>query len=86
MKIPHRPVVLLAPGSALLGQNQVFSTFFADANPVFDQVGRNARVQKYNGSVRIQFVPNKNFFDQKSLKSFVNGVRGKAIMGDLDAA
>ena len=47
---------------------------------------RNARVQKHNGSARTRFAPSKNFFDQKSLKYYVNGGLGVSIMGDLDEA
>ena len=51
-KNPYRPVVLLAPGSALMGQNPKFYAFLLLLILFSAQVGRNARVQKYNGSAR----------------------------------
>ena len=44
-KNPYRPVVLLAPGSALMGRKQTVSAFSIDSNPDFSNQVAGTQVQ-----------------------------------------
>ena len=73
-----------------LGPHFGIKTSFAiqiETNPNFTtQVGRNARVQKYNGSARNFHIPKNQKFKGFLPKFFIMGVWGVSIMGDLDEA
>ena len=45
MKHPYRPVVFLAPGSALMGRKQTVSAFSIDSNPDFSNQVAGTQVQ-----------------------------------------